>query len=1623
MTKRLLSFVLVLIMVIGLLPVATYAASPMPKVTINDPNGKIEQAVNSTWYVAFENVSNNIGKVIGTMPVRTTTKPKDNYIQFAFDSRNAVLNIGFYNVNYKRTDTAKEFLIITNNSGYDNEFEVVITLNGENKLSGKTVTFSFNTAKRITLTGPGSLDMNTHVTSNAMILSKGEADFHILNTTLKMYNPHGYEDSTGGTIAGIMTKGGIVIDGSNANINGGKKSTALRTATATSSSLTSPATGIVIKHGSNVVLTSGSVSTVQTKGPIVFDNSNIKISKLGVNNNPVFNVAPKLIGTYSSRKGGNSTADKIFPGSFGLQPGDVVSTDHRLNSFELVHKCAPSDCTKESLCLCTKNTVPATASKHNLEQLEAQAATCVQAGWDTYEFCTNCAYSTKVEIPATGTHALVYVISQSATCGEAGWHTYEYCETCDHSTKVEIPATGRHNIKQATAKAPTCGEFGWEAHEYCSGCTTYTTRVVIPATGDHDLVDVEKKEATYSEPGWEAYKYCKNCDFSTKEEIPATGVITPKPFYLLNKEAPWDPSPYIYSKPSLWTSTFKEGQTVPTVSWNGAYCNGTDGIAALAAKLKEEFEDRPVGTRYFSLDTMSKTMHALVEHNVYYDEVVDTVRTWLEAFLAEYYKIGGKLDGIQVDVEYVYGGSWYIHLARVEKNPSDIYNDPDIFWNIVNDERYETEIRPMLVKMGFPFYEEHKQDDIKSEIYGIDTQNSKAYTIWNAVNNVRMAQAIDEAVYEPLIKYYPKAWVTDYQVRYVYGWQKAHDSSAGSILGNRIGLGSTSNFNAYSVRPNKDIYGYGDTQSYTTPPSYNDAAYKLTAFNTALWELNIFKDMYEATPSGRTAAHVGYFNYNPDRIGTYANTPYYTETLLHIGMMDPVAYMGYIREVEVFADGKGSDNPLIGDFGHNMNVAADIMKELSRVAGASDRKPISVPTEWNRKFILSGMYAGGRNIWRITPDTYTGVSLEQFKVKDKAPTFYINGQTIIFPQGRIIKDGSVRQVGTCGYWVETPAGVSPVIINDTDRYSRFPSLLENFEGYTAGAAFTATTALPATCWHVAGSGATVQNHNSSKALAMTGSTEIFSMKLPSNITAGDSYAKQQAWEVTVTIPSSGQLKFLTCSSRDTGIRIVDGKIYYAHGDHSLQLSGVNVSAGNTYTIKREVDFRTANAFKSSYSIYDVNGKRLGGIDNVPMSTVTLPVSQIGLSCSSVSDTAYIDDFKMYPTGVTTDFEVYDAETGLKVTDPSATRTTDSAYRLSWMNASSEYKVAKVYNNSTLLAEIKMAPGQDGVTTGVVKGSNIKLSVVTENGSKDTLPDYDKGDFSWTSAAESIGLATGNTTVTTYTVEFKDWDGTVLSSKTYLQGEAVTAPASPSRPADDTYTYAFAGWDKEVVKCAGDATYTATYTSTYIDYTVVFENWDGTVLSTQTYHYGDKITPPANPSRPAEGSKTYTFTGWDKAITICSGSVTYTAVYSVDSLVPNAITSSTYKISNGTISKISVNTTVSAFLSKVNESQYAKVYNGNQEVSGNTLIATGMVIRLQDGSYSKASATIVVTGDTSGDGKITVTDMLAIKAHILKKSTLSNAFAQAADTSGDSAISITDFLQLKAHILGKSNVTP
>lgn len=151
--------------------------------------------------------------------------------------------------------------------------------------------------------------------------------------------------------------------------------------------------------------------------------------------------------------------------------------------------------------------------------------------------------------------------------------------------------------------------------------------------------------------------------------------------------------------------------------------------------------------------------------------------------------------------------------------------------------------------------------------------------------------------------------------------------------------------------------------------------------------------------------------------------------------------------------------------------------------------------------------------------------------------------------------------------------------------------------------------------------------------------------------------------------------------------------------------------------------------------------------------------------------------------------------------------------------------------------------------------------------------------------------------------------------------------------------------------------------------------------------------------------------------------TQTRAFYIVKNIPASITSSVVNVnqSSGVVSKVTVGTTVLGLLNAIDQKEYVAVYNGGTLLSKDAVLATGMQIKIIDGSTSYKQYTIVVTGDTNGDGKINVADMMSVKSHILKKSTLTGTAFKAADVNGDGKINVADFMSIKGYILKKNTI--
>ncbi len=233
---------------------------------------------------------------------------------------------------------------------------------------------------------------------------------------------------------------------------------------------------------------------------------------------------------------------------------------------------------------------------------EAQPATCVQAGHDAYEYCTDCGtivvwecnceeacectdcsaecdcecgcgYVTATEddlkkiytemseddLAAPANHTSVQSVdAQLATCVQAGHDAYEYCEACGTTfvynseagsyvkgdvvyteTLDKTVSTNHTELLLVAESASTCSEYGHDAYWYCSDCGTMFADNNgsagnkiddIPTKSDLDpdnhgvhITKIDGTVATCSKSGHDDYWYCSACENSYFDENDSVG--------------------------------------------------------------------------------------------------------------------------------------------------------------------------------------------------------------------------------------------------------------------------------------------------------------------------------------------------------------------------------------------------------------------------------------------------------------------------------------------------------------------------------------------------------------------------------------------------------------------------------------------------------------------------------------------------------------------------------------------------------------------------------------------------------------------------------------------------------------------------------------------------------------------------------------------------------------------------------------------------------------------------------------------------------------------------------------------------------------------------------------------
>ena len=314
--------------------------------------------------------------------------------------------------------------------------------------------------------------------------------------------------------------------------------------------------------------------------------------------------------------------------------------------------------------------------------------------------------------------------------------------------------------------------------------------------------------------------------------------------------------------------------------------------------------------------------------------------------------------------------------------------------------------------------------------------------------------------------------------------------------------------------------------------------------------------------------------------------------------------------------------------------------------------------------------------------------------------------------------------------------------------------------------------------------------------------------------------------------------------------------------------------------------------------------------------------------------------------------------------------------------------------STVVVEVRKQGSSDGFTaTG--NGSGKTWFDLWELDSQATFSKLTQGSYTMTisgtgsdgkeeellSTGFTVGAKDSNTPSgldkEAYTVTFMNGN-TQVTTKTYSLGDVYGKLPEVSGAG-------FVGWftkdGRQVYENSMVAAENHTLSAQFGTlYTVSFKV-DGEVIRSRQLSANDLIVAPSNPVKAADKNYVYSFSHWvdgsgnrfvENMTYMPAGNVTYTAVFTKTANSGGGTGGSTGgntgtntpKPSGNYLTGVSPSTSVSA----MNRAGYT-IYSGSAKVTSG-LVGTGMTA-----VSSSATVTIVVTGDVSGDGKITITDVV------------------------------------------------
>lgn len=406
-----------------------------------------------------------------------------------------------------------------------------------------------------------------------------------------------------------------------------------------------------------------------------------------------------------------------------------------------------------------------------------------------------------------------------------------------------------------------------------------------------------------------------------------------------------------------------------------------EGVITYAKRIAKELSNMPEGKRCIDLTLVSAKLDDEPECYIWWDLGAEKLRSVVTQLYKELKANDAVIDYVIDDFE---GG---MSMWGLKKENLAV---------IIADSRYESEIRPLLVERGFEF-----SSTGTTELDPIlQFTSNDMYQIWNGVMLRRTTDYYNKTMYEPIKQYYPNVKYSNYGFKDSLGLNKIYDTG-----GHKTYLyGET-----YKGGTHSSPVLYGGLGAITKPgrqpEGYPHEKFDATSFNTVLYSVVCMQDSI-------TSGDGNAMPWIPLRSASDSdmNNEYYAELIFHLALLgsDPLLLF----------------NPSSENLADDESHLSELLEEINSILGMGKKSTlVTKVTSWDSSYILSGMNADGKSVWRITPDLYVpGVTIENFLSHKEKLIFQIGNQVVIFPEGSKILENNMSGYG---YWIEAPYGVKP----------------------------------------------------------------------------------------------------------------------------------------------------------------------------------------------------------------------------------------------------------------------------------------------------------------------------------------------------------------------------------------------------------------------------------------------------------------------------------------------------------------------------------------------------------------------------------------------------------------------